>query len=226
MKQPRPLSPARVAVSVGSMWKPKWTENVPRLQAAREGVDQMGRLTVAIGKAREQVDAVPTGHRASKEEMLAQTAKSTLAQIDQAEAKALDTVDRLIEGFGVQSRQQLARVPGHTNSILAAHGIRTNLATAENPAQAARKLLDDPEGLRAVLSAPAAASNLTPDRHHQLLREAELRHMPHVAEGQRVAEKAREEVVRSAAMARKLIAEAAGLVQTARGWRAPWEIEE
>jgi hypothetical protein len=220
----RRLTPEAVALSVGEQWQPTWTQKVPELRPGREALAGMGRLALGVYKAAGPIADLPDGHRAPRLEVLAKTGRTAIEQVDASEARALDHIDRLISGYYAESRRQLAKPSAEVAMNFALSEIRAGIRTSKDPVQSSKELLGDPEALRAVLSVPGRASGLTPSQQLDLFQEAEHKHLPHIFEARGIAEKARAEVVRSAAMARKLIAEAAGLVQTANGWRAAWEI--
>ncbi len=225
MDTPPKLTPEVARMRIGGMWQKRWTNDVSGLVVAETFLDQTRQKVLGVGTASERVKEVPPDKRVLHLSGLGKRALDTIRSIQGASDSTQDRLREMLGGFESESKKTLRTPKGDTNSMFAAAQIRDYVRSGASPVQRARELLDNLDGLRAVLSASPFASGLNPEQQANLLAEAERRHIPRAAQGREVVQRASEEIARSTLAAIEMVAEAGGLIRKGDGWAAPWEVE-
>ncbi len=222
------LTEASVRISVGAMFKPEWAEQSPALRETAGNLNDTRKAMVSLGRHLEKVEGLDPSHRTLQLDGMARAARTTLELIERNDKQGTSVLMDALTDLGKEARRELATVPGGANDAFAAAQIRDHVrgTSAGRRLAALEELLEDVEAVRAVLSAPPAATGLSRKQFDHFRLRAELRWTPQLATLRVATEGALEELRRSTKVARRMVAEASGLVERNGRWVAAWEMPE
>jgi hypothetical protein len=218
-----PVTDARIAVSIGGMWREAWDRSAAPVGAFRKYIEAAKQAVAEVSKAVVATKNAPTPHALYGGKTVHDFAKERIVRLDDKE------FHRMGAAFAAAREELESKMAGPSLNPAVATEIR-GVIRAMSPTDRSTTLrtkAGDPVTSAAVLGAPAYLSGLTDEQQAEFRELARRTQHPDEYAALLAVQGAYKEASRSGGLAIKMISGMAGLRKAADGrWLADHEADD